>query len=104
VSSLLFLEMMACASNIPSLVAAYIVIQFSSNMAQAPFHALLPDLVPTEQRGLASGVMELLLIAGNVGGVIAASMFVDASKPLAVYHALRHTLHANNLDLVALLR
>jgi MFS family permease len=76
---------MAFAPDIPSLVLAYIVIQFSSNMAQAPFHALLPDLVPTEQRGLASGIMGFLLIAGNVGGVLSAGMLVDASKPLAQY-------------------
>jgi MFS family permease len=76
---------MAYAPNISSLVIAYIVIQFSSNMAQAPFHALLPDLVPIEQRGLVSGIMGFLLIAGNVGGVLAAGMLVDASQPLAQY-------------------
>lgn len=76
---------MAFAHDIPSLVIAYMVIQFSSNMAQAPFHALLPDLVPTEQRGLVSGIMGFLLIFGNVGGVLTAGLLVDASKPLAQY-------------------
>ena len=76
---------MALARDIPSLAIAYIIVQFSSNAAQAPFHALLPDIVPAEQRGLTSGVMGLLLIAGNIGGVIVAGMFVDASKPLPAY-------------------
>jgi MFS family permease len=76
---------MAMARDIPSLAAAFILVQFSSNAAQAPFHALLPDIVPVEQRGLASGVMGLLLITGNIGGVMVAGMLIDASKPLSIY-------------------
>ncbi len=76
---------MASARDIPTLTVAYALTQFSSNAAQAPFHALLPDLVPAEQRGLTSGVMGLLLIAGNIGGVILAGHFVNASLPLPAY-------------------
>ncbi|MEO8973736.1 MAG: MFS transporter [Ktedonobacteraceae bacterium] len=76
---------MALAPNIPSLAIAYVIVQFSNNAATAPFHALLPDIVPVEQRGLASGVMGLLSIVGTIGGVILAGMFIDASKPLAAY-------------------
>ncbi len=76
---------MALAPNIPSLAIAYVIVQFSNNAATAPFHALLPDIVPVEQRGLASGVMGLLSIVGTIGGVILAGMFIDASKPLATY-------------------
>ena len=76
---------MAFAPNIPSLAIAYVIVQFSNNAATAPFHALLPDIVPVEQRGLASGVMGLLAIVGTIGGVIVAGMFVDASKPLPAY-------------------
>lgn len=76
---------MASARDITSLMLAYILAQFSSNAAQAPFHALLPDIVPVEQRGLTSGVIGLLLIAGNIGGVIIAGLLIDASKPLPAY-------------------
>ena len=76
---------MATAGNVLSLALAYIVVQFSNNAATAPFHALLPDIVPEEQRGLASGVMGLLSIVGTIGGVIIAGMFVDSSKPLPAY-------------------
>ncbi len=79
------LAWMASARDIPTLTVAYALTQFSSNAAQAPFHALLPDLVPAEQRGLTSGVMGLLLIAGNIGGVILAGHFVNASLPLPAY-------------------
>ncbi|HCJ33234.1 MAG TPA: hypothetical protein DHV65_02920, partial [Ktedonobacter sp.] len=76
---------MAASRDTVSLAAAYILVQFSSNAATAPFHALLPDIVPAEQRGLASGVMGLLAIAGSIGGVIVAGLFIDASKPLPTY-------------------
>ncbi|MBV9231548.1 MAG: MFS transporter [Chloroflexi bacterium] len=76
---------MALARDIPSLAVAFALVQFSSNAAQAPFHALLPDIVPVEQRGLTSGVMGLLLITGNIAGVIIAGMLIDASKPLPIY-------------------
>lgn len=76
---------MASARDIPTLTLAFLLTQFSSNAAQAPFHALLPDIVPAEQRGLTSGVMGLLLIAGNIGGLLAAAVFIDSSKPLAAY-------------------
>lgn len=76
---------MATARDITSLMLAYVLVQFSSNAAQSPFHALLPDIVPVEQRGMTSGIMGILLIAGNIAGVIVAGLFIDASKPLAVY-------------------
>src|SRR5947209_7581859 len=76
---------MATAPDIPSLAIAYVIVQFSNNAATAPFHALLPDIVPEEQRGLASGVMGLLSIVGSIGGVILAGMYIDAAKPLPQY-------------------
>jgi MFS family permease len=77
---------MAAARDIPSLAVAYIVVQFSSNAATAPFHALLPDIVPVEQRGLTSGVMGLLSIAGSIGGVIIAGIFVNSALPVIAYY------------------
>lgn len=76
---------MATARDIPTLALAYVLVQFSNNAATAPFHALLPDIVPQNQRGTASGVMGLLAIVGNIGGVIVAGHFIDATKPLSQY-------------------
>ncbi len=77
---------MAAARDIPTLAIAYVIVQFSNNAAAAPFHALLPDIVPVEQRGLTSGVMGLLSIAGNIGGVIVAGIFVNSALPTAAYY------------------
>ena len=76
---------MAASRDVLSLALAYVVVQFSNNAATAPFHALLPDIVPEEQRGLASGLMGFLSVLGTMGGVIVAGMFVDSSKPLPAY-------------------
>jgi MFS family permease len=76
---------MATATSILSLMLAYTLVQFASNAAQAPFHALLPDIVPVEQRGQASGLMGLLLIAGNIGGVVVSGLFIDISRPQSAY-------------------
>ena len=76
---------MATARDIPTLAVAYVLVQFSNNAATAPFHALLPDMVPQQQRGLASGIMGLLSIVGSIGGVIVAGQLIDATKPLPQY-------------------
>jgi Na+/melibiose symporter-like transporter len=46
--------------------ALYCLMQISSNVAQGPFQALIPDLVPEKQRGRASGIRGLLLIISGV--------------------------------------
>lgn len=76
---------MAAARDIFSLAVAYVLVQFFSNAAQAPFHALLPDIVPAKQYGLTSGILGLLGIAGTIGGVIVAGLFIDSSKPWPQY-------------------
>src|SRR5258707_11860529 len=52
------------------LTLGLLIVQFGSNAAQAPFHALLPDLVPQEQRGVASGIMGLAYWLGTITGVL----------------------------------
>jgi MFS family permease len=61
------------------LMAGLMLTQFANNCAAAPFHALLPDLVPEEQRGLASGIMGVALLLGQIGGALAPILFgIDA--------------------------
>lgn len=76
---------MANARTIPALTVGYILVQFSNNAAQAPFHALLPDRVPPEQRGLTSGTLGLLGLGGYICGAIVAGLLVDSSRPLPAY-------------------
>lgn len=60
---LVFLAWIALSGNYWMLFVAVLFLQFSSNIAHGALQGLIPDLVPPEQRGRASGVkavMELL--------------------------------------------
>ncbi len=62
---LLFLVIIGLAGNYWLLFAAVLLLQFSSNVAHGALQGIIPDLVPEDQRGRASGVkavMELLPI------------------------------------------
>ncbi|MDK2981637.1 MAG: hypothetical protein PWQ55_1984 [Chloroflexota bacterium] len=65
-----FLGLLAWSKNIWVLLLGYVGLQVTSNTAQGPLQALVPDRVPHEQLGRASGVKNLL----DVGGVILASL------------------------------
>jgi MFS family permease len=57
-------------SALPAYIAAFIWIELFSNVATAPYSALIPDVVPREQRGSASGWLGLMLMLGSfVGGI-----------------------------------
>ncbi len=54
------------AKSFISLLIIYCLLQVSSNTAQGPFQAFIPDLVPGNKRGVASGVKGLLEITGGL--------------------------------------
>ena len=57
------------SSNVPLVMFAFIMLlQFSSNFAQGPFQGYVPDLVPKHQVGLASGMMGVMIVIGQVLG------------------------------------
>jgi len=55
----------------------YCLMQISSNTAQGPYQAFIPDLVPSGKRGLASGVKTLLEILGGVALMYPLALFMD---------------------------
>ena len=46
------------------------LLQLTSNIARGPFAGCVPDLVPEEQVGIASGLMGLMITLGLVGGYL----------------------------------
>ncbi|MFL5681503.1 MAG: MFS transporter [Chloroflexota bacterium] len=63
-----FLVGIAMSNNLLAIGAFVTLLQFSSNFAQGPFQGYVPDLVPARQVGLASALVGLFQILGNVVG------------------------------------
>lgn len=63
------------SASMLALIAGLMLTQVANNAAAAPFHALLPDLVPAEQRGLSSGIMGLAYWLGTIGGALLPFIF-----------------------------
>lgn len=57
---LIFLIFIFLAHDYWTLLVGILLIQFSSNVSHGPLQALIPDLVPEDQRGRASAVKSLL--------------------------------------------
>ncbi|MBN2046673.1 MAG: MFS transporter [Anaerolineaceae bacterium] len=82
--------LLAAAPTLWFLFVIVIFSQFSSNILQGPWQALIPDLVPEEQRGLASSLKAVLdIIAMIAGGAVAGMLLgrVDTWGQTAVYAA-----------------
>jgi MFS family permease len=63
-----FLIGIATSSSLVAIAAFVALLQFSSNFAQGPFQGYVPDLVPAPQVGLASALVGMMQILGNVAG------------------------------------
>jgi len=78
---LVFLAFVALAWDYWSLLAAVLLVQFSSNISHGALQGLIPDLVPENQRGIASGVkailelLPLILLAFTIARLVGAGQF-----------------------------
>jgi len=62
-------------SSLPLFILAFMWDEFWNNVATAPFSALIPDVVPVNQRGSASGWYGLMSMLGNFAGGLSALIF-----------------------------
>jgi MFS family permease len=68
-------------------LAAFIVVQFGNNVASAAYSGIIPDLVPEDQRGRASGYMAMLSQFGTLLGVVGVGL-VLGKQPEELKYAL----------------
>jgi MFS family permease len=94
------LFLLAAAPVLWVLLLGVILIQFSSNILQGPWQALIPDLVPESQRGTASSLLAAMqiiatVVAGAVAGLLLGTtgqrlfgtqaVFVAAAAPVVIF-------------------
>src|SRR5437588_3747665 len=70
VGDILFLTLIAFVTSYWALLLVYVLFQVASNTAQGPYQGMLPDQVPAEQRGEASGYYGLMNMLGTIVGFL----------------------------------
>ena len=70
VLDVVFLIGIATSNDLVAIAAFIALLQFSSNFAQGPFQGYIPDLVPAAQVGLASALVGVMTVLGNVSGFV----------------------------------
>ncbi len=65
IAALLFIPGVGLVGSYAAIFAVYCLLQASTNTAQGPYQAFIPEMVPEGKRGLASGVKGLLEILGG---------------------------------------
>lgn len=67
---------------------AYLFVQFANNFGGSAYSAFIPDLVPEEQRGSASGFMGLMTMLGTASAAIVAGQLMQRGWAIRTYHAI----------------
>lgn len=81
-------------SSLPLFIVAFMWVEFWNNVATAPFSALIPDVVPVQQRGSASGWYGLMSMLGNFAGGASALIFTRNGETdlTAIYYFIAAVL------------
>jgi len=84
--NLVGLILLAWAPSVAALVAAYLVLQLGNNAAAAAFAGIVPDVIPEERHGGASGLLNTASILGTIGclGITLAMLSAFGSTALGV--------------------
>lgn len=86
--SLVGLAIVATAVSVPQLVLGWCITQLACNAQLAALAAILADQVPTSQRGVVSGVVNLSLPLGMVAGTLLVAVLAGSSLAMFVVPAV----------------
>lgn len=78
---LVFLTIMGFIGGLPALFIGYIGLQTTSNIAHGPAQGIIPDEVPAEKLGLASGVKTALDMVGIVLSSLLMGFLISSKDP-----------------------
>lgn len=66
-------------------IVLFILLQFTNNLANSPWSAIIADNVPEHQRGLTAGFNGLFTLLGTIIGSVVAGIIVNKNDPTPVY-------------------
>ena len=81
------LLILATASNYPQIIVGYGWVQFFFNAAGAAFAGIIPDVVPAQDFGRASGFLATMVQLGSGAGLFANTLFASAHLDRWIYLA-----------------
>jgi MFS family permease len=81
VLDVLILLAMASSGAFFAFALLFLALQFASNLAQGPYQAYIPDLVPDGQVGLASGLKAMMNAGGQLVGAAIGGLAVALGDP-----------------------
>src|SRR5216683_1578550 len=67
------------------LALLFLLLQFSNNLANSPWSAIIADNVPTQQRGVTAGFNGLFTLLGTIVGSVVAGIIVNKNDALPLY-------------------
>ena len=74
--------------SVPLYCLAYVLVQIGNNIATGAYMGVIPDIVPENERGKASGFMALMTQLGTLVGAVAVGMLLGKLAPLMKYGAI----------------
>jgi len=78
---LVCLSMLFWARSLATVIASYLLLQVSSNIAHGPAQGLIPDLVPPGKRGAASGIKTLIDMSGVIAAALVMGRLLAGPRP-----------------------
>jgi MFS family permease len=66
-------------------IVLFLLLQFTNNLANAPWSAIIADKVPEHQRGMTAGFNGLFTLLGTIIGSIVAGIIVNKNDSLPIY-------------------
>jgi MFS family permease len=76
IGDVVFLAVIGWAAGIWGVFIGFMLLQVFSNIAQGPLQGLLPDVVPAEKIGIASGIKIFTEMIGLVAGMLALGLLI----------------------------
>lgn len=74
------------ARSLWQIAGGYLLLQVADDVATGPYGALIPQYVPENRRGRASGIMNLLSLGGQISAALVS--FLSGGRPIVVYVAI----------------